>query len=183
MEPETWNLKRAMAAGIAAVIASGCVIPKYRKGEWPEGLPAESYYVTIWQADERNREKQPAEEYFDWVLRFYKGYGVVAGWQMQEQTLAKMLSSEDYVVLTPQITYLGQVVAGEWAKHNDLRRIDNEMLMLWGNVLRRAAKDHKAGEALERLTNDAHAVLAGELAKPSVKKDRYADLMPAKSGD
>jgi hypothetical protein len=170
-----------VAVLVAAVLASaGCVMPKYRKGEWPEGVPAETYYAQVYGADPRNAEKQTAEEYFDWVLRFYKGYGVVLGWQAQESTLAKMLAADEYVVLSPQLAYLGQIVAGEWAKHNDLRRIDNEILILWGNVLRRAAKDKKAGEAVERIVQDAHAVLANELEKSAVKKDRYEDLLPAK---
>jgi hypothetical protein len=164
------------AVSVLASIAGGCFVPYYKKGEWPEGLPHESYYRALYAADDFNRKHQSADEYFDWVLRFYQGYQVIPGWQAQERTLAKILTDEEFAVLAPQLSYLAQIASGEWAKSNEARLIDNDMLQLLGGVLRKAAKDRRAGEALDRLTRDLQSMLDGSLDPDDVTAERYEDL-------
>jgi hypothetical protein len=164
------------AAGVFASFLTGCFAPIYKVGEWPEGLPQESFYRTIYSADEFNRRHQTEEEYFAWVLRFYQGYQIIPGWQTQERTLAKILTDEEFTVLAPQLSYLAQIASGEWAKSNEARRVDNDMLQLLGGVLRKAAKEHRAGEALDRITRDLQSVLDGSLAPDDVTAERYEDL-------
>ncbi len=172
-------MKYALMLGL--VLAAGCNNPKYQRGEWPTDMPPEDYYATSYSADLENAKIQGPGDYFDWVLRFYKGYQIVPGWRSQETALAKLLTDEEYLALSPQIAYLGQIISAEWAKDNKLRKIDNTMLALWGKVLQKSSAAHKAGGALDRLIEDAEAVLVGRLAKSDIKNERYADLLAAKS--
>ncbi|MBI2930555.1 MAG: hypothetical protein HYY16_02795 [Planctomycetes bacterium] len=172
MKREAW--------GIAMLAMVGCTIPRYAKGEWPEDLPSEAYYARTYLADARNRELQTPQEYFDWVLRFYKGYMVATGWHVHELALVKLISAEEYIILAPQLAHLGTIISAEWAKHNSLRRITNETLALWGRVLKAGAKQNRAGEALERLTADVHAILDDELRKADVTAERYEDILSSK---
>jgi hypothetical protein len=176
---ERMGVRLLVPVALAALAAVGCAGPRYRAGQWPDDVPPESRFAAVYASDARNRERQDMQEYFDWVLRFYKGNGLVPGWRAQEQTLAQLMGGE-YEEVAEGIRELGRTVAAEWAKHNEVRRIDSDMLMVWGGVLRSAAKEHRAGRVVEQLTADARAVVEGKLAKADIRRHRYADVMAMK---
>jgi len=165
--------------GLVVVASVGCVMPVYRTGDWPAGVPAEDRFAAVYESDARNREIQSAPEYFKWVLSFYQGNGIVGGWTSQQATLAKLMGDE-YGTLEPRVTELGRIVAGEWAKDNKVRRIDTDLLVLWGHVLKSGAKERRGRDVVELVTADAQSVIAGTLAKSDVRKDRYVAVMAMK---
>ncbi len=173
-------MRRIAVLGLLA--AAGCNIPSYTKGEWPAELPPEQFYVDAYTADHANAKVQSSNDYFDWVLRFYKGYQVVPGWEKQEAGLKKQLGDEAYAAIAPRLWDLGRVISAEWAKLNTTRKIDSAMLQLWGNVLQKSCAAKKLDAAIDRINADVKDVLVGTLAKADVvKKDRYADVLPAKT--
>lgn len=165
---------------VTVLLIAGCALPKYSKGAWPEGIPDESYYARAYLSDARNRQIQRDTDYFDWVIRFYKGHLLVGGWQAQQATLAKLMTPEEFAAVEERMAHLGQIVSAEWAKDNSVRRIDSRILELWGKVLKRASGEHRAGAALDRLTEDAEAILADRLTKAEVTAERYADFLASK---
>jgi len=162
---------------IACLALCGCAVPHYAKGQWPEALPPESHYGRAYNADAENAKVQTAEQYFDWVLRFYRGYSFYPGWGHQEKTLAKMMTAEEWAALAPRVGELARVISTEWSKDNRVRKLDSDMLVLWGGVLKKAAGLRRVDAAVARLHEDAEAVSAGKLGKAEVTAARYEGLV------
>ena len=169
--------KTSWIASILAVLPTACASPEYAKGDWPRELPPQSYYARVYEDDARNRNVQPPEQYFTWVVRYYEGYGLAPGWLKNQSTLSSDLGTDEYVLLVPKLSHLAQITSAEWAKHNDVRRIDTQMLTLWGKMLRKAHDAHRLDEAVDRLLSDVRAIVAGRLDAAAITPDRYHDLL------
>ena len=81
-----------------------------------------------------------------WYKKFYEGTFLVKGWKSRMNEVLKGLSPEDKGEMGQRLETLGKKIGMEWAKDNDVRRIDTAQLQRWGNDLQNASQ--KGGEAL-----------------------------------
>jgi len=82
----------------------------------------------------------------EWYKKFYEGTFLVKGWKSRMNEILKGLSPEDKGKMGKQLETIGKNIGMEWAKPNDVRKIDTAQLQRWGKDLQNASQ--KGAEAL-----------------------------------
>ena len=82
----------------------------------------------------------------EWYKKFYEGTFLIRGWKFRIEEILKGLLSEDQKEMGALLENLGEKIGVEWARENDVRRIDTSQLQLWGKALQKARQ--KSPEAL-----------------------------------
>ncbi|HEY1068656.1 MAG TPA: hypothetical protein VGE52_21200 [Pirellulales bacterium] len=113
--------------------------------------PAESDFRAVYDRDRANAERQSWSDYWAWVNTFYNGSFVASGWKSQAADLIKgVKNSQAQARLRAALNAFGRRVAGEWAKHGDVRRINTTDLLELGPRLQVAKdKDDGSGASLQ----------------------------------
>ncbi len=94
-----------------------------------------------------------------WYKKFYEGTFPVKGWKSRMNGVLKGLSPEDRGEMGELLETLGEKIGMEWAKPNNVRKIDTAQLQRWGKELQNAGQ--KGAEAL----SDQVQQLNGEVNK------------------
>jgi hypothetical protein len=158
--------------------AGGCVAPQaLGRDDWPSGIPPRSYYERVWEADTMNREIQTREQYLEWVTGFYAGSWLAAGWTRRQADLIAPLEARDLRLAEPELRFLGQLLSSEWAKDNRTRRVNSDLLALWGGVMAEGRAHGRFLETLNLITADARGVLSGEIDPADITRQRYAPVL------
>lgn len=145
---------------------------------WPESLPARSHFVEQYQQDAANHRFQSREDYLTWVVRFYEGSLMTPqGWQDLTEFLLDDLPESEARAVRLKRRELGMLIAAEWAKANDVREIDTQMLALWGSVMQEESLPRYRLAALDQILDDVQAILAGGLASDAVTRIRYEEKL------
>lgn len=153
----------------------GCVSANVVEN-WPEELPEQGYFARIYRADTDNRALQSETEYLTWVARFYDGWELMPmGWNDIAESVLVDLELSDYQRINASLTTLAVQISGEWAKDNQVRRIDSAMLSLWGGVMQADFSPDYRIAAVEMIREDVTDILAGVLAPEQVTEARYVD--------
>jgi len=82
----------------------------------------------------------------EWYKKFYEGTFLVKGWKSRMNDVLKGLSPEDKGEMGGLLETLGKKIGMEWAKPNDVRKIDTAQLQQWGKDLQNASQ--KGSETL-----------------------------------
>ncbi|MEX0617776.1 MAG: hypothetical protein WDZ76_03665 [Pseudohongiellaceae bacterium] len=158
----------ALATTLAACSAIGTV------ENWPEILPDREYFVQAYAEDSANQRLQTEEEYLDWIVRFYEGsLTMPLGWNDLTPALLYNLNARQGELVADKRKELGILIAAEWAKHNDIRLINTEMLSLWGSVMEIPAGPPLRIAAIEQIITDARALLSKALFPRHITEQRY----------
>ncbi|MGI6657446.1 MAG: hypothetical protein ACOX5Z_11645 [Desulfobulbus sp.] len=77
-----------------------------------------------------------------WVRVFYEGNLITKGWKeitadIMDKTPAGQRADQDAA-----LRELGRKISLEWSKPNSVRRINTSMLVTWGNLLEKTAKNN-----------------------------------------
>ena len=132
--------------------------------DWPATIPQRQLFVEVYAADFVNQQRQSQQEYLQWIMSFYQGNLVYqSGWLEIEMIVLAAAEYGDSDQLDLRLRDLGATIASEWAKHNEIRRIDSRMLGLWGSVLQLAANVEQRKRSIEIITEDVDALLSGSL--------------------
>jgi hypothetical protein len=76
----------------------------------------------------------------EWYKKFMDGTFVAKGWKSREKELLEDFEGSERDDMTLLLNGLGKKIGQEWAKDNDVRRIDTPMLQKWGDNLVSAKK-------------------------------------------
>jgi hypothetical protein len=76
-----------------------------------------------------------SDEHREWIRVFFEGTWLVAGWNARTAPLFEAVPPAEVPALRARVDRLGQRIAPEWAKDNDVRRIGNGELESWGRRL------------------------------------------------
>jgi len=82
----------------------------------------------------------------EWYKKFYEGTFLVKGWKSRVNDVLKGLSPEDKGEMGERLETLGKKIGMEWARDNDVRKIDTAQLQRWGKDLQNASQ--KGAKAL-----------------------------------
>jgi len=108
-----------------------------------------SYFKTKYKEDSDNQKKQSWDEYWNWIKRFYKGTFLTSGWFEERNNLLKNLNENVQTKIKNRLDELGKSIAAEWAKDNNIRKIDTTNVKIWAKKLRGAKKnDRRDGKEL-----------------------------------
>ena len=179
-----WNKKilQTAATTLPAFVLAACL----GTGEliWPASLPEKNYFESAYELDAENQLLQGRIEYLDWVKSFYLGTVLYpTGW-LQIQTRALNLSGETQQgYLTNLLEELGKKIGAEWAKENDLRVIDNRLLVIWGSTIQLAFGTESSRSVIDFVVADVRALLAGEIKKNDISESRYDRILGVESFD
>lgn len=140
---------------------------------WPEGAAPPELFRSEWRRSADNQRLQAEEEYLLWVTRFYTGNGPVPGWlDMTEQVLQRS-PPERRANISQRLFELGGRIGREWAKHNDVRRLNTRSAGVWRDALLEALARDELDMYLERLSADVDALLSGALSNDAIQFERY----------
>jgi len=141
---------------------------------WPGNAPPYDYFVDEYQRDAENRALQSQDDYMLWVMRFYRGRPGILGWQDITDSVVEGMTPAQRRTAQQLARNLGQRIAAEWAKANDVRVIDTAMLSLWGNIMVNAIDPGDRLEAMRAIDRDTRALLEGDLPTTQITEERYA---------
>jgi len=161
---------------LMSLLLGSCV--NFNRNDWPETIPPRQYFQCAYEADPVNQRYQDEQEYLNWIVDFYKGSLLYAtGWEYVEEVVLDRIAPEQMVSRREQLQELGKAIASEWAKHNDVRRIDNRLLSLWASILQLSANEDELGRAIDLISQDIAAILSGELAPSAADDLRYQEKL------
>jgi len=75
-----------------------------------------------------------------WYHVFQEGNFLINGWQDIMRDVLQVFSPEEQLRQRYQLDVLGEKIGREWARDNDVRRIDDGKLRHWGSLLRQAGR-------------------------------------------
>ncbi len=81
-----------------------------------------------------------AKDEQEWFQKFYEGTFLIKGWKHRMKELLQAIPDSDREKVKGLLEGLGQKIGREWARENQLRRIDTATLQKWGDDLRSAKR-------------------------------------------
>lgn len=167
MKPAVWPIILLLMLG-----ACTTVTPE----NWPASAPPHQHFVEAYRSDEANQAHQSRDEYLTWVRRFYEGRPGVLGWNDITDSVIQDMDGQQRSAVDDLGFRLGRRIATEWAKDNDVRRIDTAMLSLWGSIMVTAESPDTRLEAMRAIDRDTRALLEGDLSATQITEERYGEF-------
>lgn len=143
---------------------------------WPGTAPPHQHFVEAYRSDEANQAHQSEDDYLLWVRRFYEGRPGILGWNDITDSVTQDMDNDQQSAVDELGRRLGQRIAAEWAKANEVRRIDTSMLSLWGSIMVTAESPETRLEAMRAIDRDTRALLEGDLSARQITEERYAEF-------
>ena len=181
-------LVRQCLLGMGCLLLVACASSGDRllSHNWPQMLPPLGYFQCSYQADPVNQRYQSEAEYLEWIRVFYQGSLLYpTGWLDVEEAILDSIKDPTLVSAPvpdrhPQQTRLqelGAAIAAEWARHNDVRLIDNRLLALWGATLQFAPNGTELTRYIEVIAVDIEGILARQLDPAAVNSRKYEESL------
>lgn len=147
-------------------------------GNWPADVPDRQQFLTVYQADMENQQRQTQQQYLGWVIRFYQGWELMStGWNELTPAVLMGMSGDTLVMAREESQQLGVAISSEWAKDNSVRQINTAMLSLWGTVMLSMEEPEERLVALRQISDDVEAIMHGELTAEDITDERYMRLL------
>ena len=77
-----------------------------------------------------------------WFKTFYEGNLLADGWHEITAYLLSRTPEEERAAQRVALDNLGRKIVLEWARPNDVRKVDTDMLRDWGGVLKETAREN-----------------------------------------
>lgn len=164
-------------AGLLLMLGACASLPEEMTGKdsvWPEEIPSRDYFVQAFERDAANQQAQTRKDYLTWIVRFYRGWALYPrGWNWLTEEVVDSVSVDERAQVEGQMVSLGQRISAEWAKNRDLRSVNTNHLMIWGDALKIAVRDGSQLDLAEKISRDVDALLAREMSPDTIDLDRY----------
>ena len=98
----------------------------------------------------------------EWFEKFYDGTVFVQGWKYHMNDMLKMVPADKKEMIRGLLDDFGKKIGYEWAKDNNVRKIDTAMLQKWGDDLRTAGDKGLEAliEKISLLDSEADSILS-----------------------
>ena len=154
-------------------LATGCSLLD-KDLVWPEEAYPQEYFIAAFQADESARLYQTQDDYLLWITRFYIGNSLTPGWiGLTEQLMERLGTQANRAEVSERVYRLGAIIGSEWAKDNEVRKLNTRNAAVWRDALREAVDRGEVDEYITRVENDVAMMLAGELQIDDIYFERY----------
>ena len=99
----------------------------------------------------------------EWYKKFHEGTFLVQGWKSRMKEILKGLSPPDKGEIQELLENLGKKIGMEWARENEVRKIDTPQLQQWGQALRKAKQKgpEALAERIRQLNKEVDQKLSG----------------------
>lgn len=160
---------------VLMLVASGCAEYPIKTTAWSDAMPADEVFLAHYQQDTRNANLQSLDDYLLWVKRFYLGWELYPdGWNRLTDRLVWKLEDPMLVQAAKEkLQNLGVVIASEWAKNNQTRRITSQHVSVWGNALLNSLHHGETLSILERVEQDVEDLLANRVSPALITENRF----------
>ncbi len=107
---------------------------------------------------------QLSEQERQWYRRFQEGVLFFDGWSAISEELLKIFPEEEWPSRQVMMQRIGVKIGTEWAKDNQERKIDTEMIEQWGDQLRGACRQgaEETLAALQKIEKHVDYILLSE---------------------
>jgi len=135
---------------VCSILATSCVFAQQTAQSQGPYTPVNSDFIAVYKADSVNMSRERQADYLGWVRQFYNGTWGWEGWTNAESRALDRLVPARKAKFMRRLDRLGFLVAAEWSKDNNSRRIDtNNQLKTWGYKLDSAIRmENGSGQAL-----------------------------------
>jgi hypothetical protein len=146
-----------------------------KRDAWPKNMPSKAYFLSIYNADEKNKSIQNPDEYLTWILRFYKGWELYSrGWiKMTSELLEQVENPNQVNEIKFKIDRIGRLVSGEWAKKSQDRTIYLRHVSIWGNALLKSLEFDQPLPLINQVNRDVDDLLAHKIKPDIITASRY----------
>lgn len=79
-----------------------------------------------------------------WFIKFQEGNFLVDGWQDITASILEKTPVAEKPKQKILLAELGNKIGTEWCKDNDIRKVDTDMLKIWGKQLKNTVKENPA---------------------------------------
>lgn len=154
-------------------LATGCSL-LFQDLAWPEQAYPQEYFIEAFQADETAQQYQTQDDYLLWITRFYIGNSLTPGWiGLTEQLMDRLGPQANRDEVSDRVYRLGAIIGSEWAKDNEVRKLNTRNAAVWRDALREAVDRGEVDDYITRVENDVAMMLAGELQIDDIYFERY----------
>ena len=92
------------------------------------------------QQDKQEDLSSLTAEEREWYKTFQEGTFVFSGWKQISKEILESTPAELREHQRKRLEQLGRKIGMEWSRENAVRRVDNKMLMEWGDELKKTAR-------------------------------------------
>jgi hypothetical protein len=166
---------RQLLFALFILALSACSHHQIARDGWPEAIPPNSYFLSVYKADSANKLIQTEEEYFTWIIRFYNGWELYRrGWtKMTNELLEQVEDPTQTKEIKFKIDRLGRLVSGEWAKKVKNRCIFTRHVAIWGNALLESLDRGEPLPLINQINQDVDDLLAHKIHPDLITAARY----------
>ncbi len=162
---------------LLSALSASCMSSRILE-QWPEDIPEQRHFRSLYQDDKINAQLQSEIEYLTWVSRFYQGWEMMPiGWDDISGSVLVDLEPAQHRYLNRKLSRIGVQISGEWAKDNSVREIDSRMLSLWAGVMQADFSAQYRVRAVDLIAQDVALLLQGALAPEAVDEYRYSEAL------
>ncbi len=153
----------------------GCAATPAKSPAWSEALPAEDYFLIVYQQDGANSSRQNLDDYLNWVQRFYQGWELYPnGWNAITAALLQRLADPEVAAaVQDKMAGLGLLIGAEWAKNNQTRSINTRHVSIWGNALLKSLAQGETLLLLDKVSADVDDLLGKRISADVITEDRF----------
>jgi hypothetical protein len=154
---------------------TGCVTHRIKEAAWPEELPPRVYFMEQYQHDLANKHLENQDEYLIWITRFYQGWELYPnGWNnITKDVLLRQKNPQTADKIKANMSRLGILISGEWAKNNQTRLINTRHVSVWGNALLKSLDHDETLQVIDRVAKDIDDLLTRKISADTITADRY----------
>jgi len=173
-KPSSWN--RTLVLTLVPFLLIACQTPNLLES-WPDDLPPRTVFVDGFyhKRDIESTDSQRLNAHLGWIVKFYRGTLLYPqGWnRVSELFLADIKDQATRDELKRRVYKLGIEIANEWAQDNNIRLINNQNMIVWGNGLKAATARMQHRQFIEQVEVDVKLLLAEKLHSSQIKFERY----------
>ncbi len=148
----------------------------FRDQSWSADLPPQKIFIEYCQNISKGcTTSTETNDHLIWVKRFYNGSILSPnGWNHMSEMVTSSLDNTDDVENTKdRLDKLGLRISLEWARDNDVRLINSQMLSTWANALSISAQQDQQIEFITKLEDDVEKIYLGLLNPDEITRKRY----------
>lgn len=114
------------------------------------------------EADQTLKSLAPAE--MKWFQRFQEGVPFFDGWKKITQMVVERFPEHERDQIKVIMHALGHKIGSEWSRDNRVRRVNTDMLRVWGKDLRKAgAENHtQLAKIIYKIDSEMNSLLHKE---------------------
>jgi len=91
------------------------------------------------------------KDYDKWLKTFYEGTFIIQGWNGRKDELLKNISDKK-AEAEELLNEIGDLIGREWAKENDVRKINTDNVKAWGGEIK-SVKNSSDDQILAKLND------------------------------